>query len=474
MLFPLLGSPTPLARGRTAAAAAAATLAALRGCRAAWHSDSLIYTNTTGTTPAAGDGTSVQLIKDQSGNGKDLTFYLLAPTIQAGANLINGQQSLKYVDGGTSGTTTNNHTILDSSFNTSFTVHLAYKSHNDGSLRVIALWGTNGYIGDRNNTTFSCYFPPVLSGELAVTLPVSTGGVNCASVRYNGTTFEIWANGTVLHSSAKSGSQGFTSGNFFQIGTYNGGGFRWSPGRLRAMGLYNVYHSDSEMRAGQRILHRLWNQPVNYRLLVVGDSISVNVPAGGSNWTTKVTAAQVAAGYLYQLYNASHAGYTIDDSVHSPLSALQSSEVNPNFHWITGPNWDETGHMVLLTAGSNDLLYGASDTTTLSRQVAYANSVRSYLTSQGYTAKIGVSTILDRTDFNATQKSYRNAYNTALRTALPSAFDFLLDFAANANLGADGAAASTTYFLDGVHPTDAGYALMRDIAVPVVQAQDPY
>lgn len=460
MHLPLPGSFSPLGRSRTAAAVLAATLATLPGCKALWQTDSLLYSDTAGTTPATADGTAVQRIGDQSGNGKHGTFAGTAPLLKTGANGINGKPVLEFTNDNV-----NNHTILNDTFNAGLTIHFVIQSSNSGGLQVAALLGTSGYIGDRANNAISFYMPPVINAELGLIIPASAvgGGLWCGSARYTGANFDVWINGEVIHSSARTGSPGYVStGSFFQIGKYNGGGFGWTPGKFGAIGLYNTAHTDAEMRTAQRTMHRYINRTVAQRLIVIGDSISVN--SGNDNWTVQLTNALNSASTPYALYNNSHAGYTINDPAHDPLYALLSSETYPDFHWLTGPNWDGNGHIVLLTAGSNDLLYGASAATTLSRQQQMIDAIRSYWTANGLGGLIGVGTVQSRTDFGSSQEAARVAYNAGVLGGSFTGADFTLDFASIPGM---------TY-LDGVHPDTAGYTKMKNYALPIIQAADPY
>lgn len=87
-----------------------------------------------------------------------------------------------------------------------------------------------------------------------------------------------------------------------------------------------------------------------------------------------------------------------------------------------------------------------------------------YAILQGYCAdrhavgwKVIVTTMLSRTSTNPvggeTLDTDKNAYNALIRANWPSFADGISDVAANANLGADGSYANTTYFVDGIHPT---------------------
>lgn len=78
---------------------------------------------------------------------------------------------------------------------------------------------------------------------------------------------------------------------------------------------------------------------------------------------------------------------------------------------------------------------------------------------------VGVGCLISRTDgiIANFDTSYKDVYNTTLRDSAWRAahsVDFIVDFAADATMGADGAADNTTYFADKVHPTAAGDAVM--------------
>lgn len=70
-----------------------------------------------------------------------------------------------------------------------------------------------------------------------------------------------------------------------------------------------------------------------------------------------------------------------------------------------------------------------------------------------------VGTMISRTSEDST----KNQLNALLRTHWPEFADGLMDFAANPNLGADGASANATYFSDGIHLTSTGSAIINNI-----------
>jgi lysophospholipase L1-like esterase len=81
--------------------------------------------------------------------------------------------------------------------------------------------------------------------------------------------------------------------------------------------------------------------------------------------------------------------------------------------------------------------------------------------------KIVLATVLPQTTsgFN----TFRDTVNASIH-ADNSYYDALADFAANATMGCDSCAASSTYFSDGEHPTAAGHAILGPIARAAIQS----
>jgi lysophospholipase L1-like esterase len=67
----------------------------------------------------------------------------------------------------------------------------------------------------------------------------------------------------------------------------------------------------------------------------------------------------------------------------------------------------------------------------------------------------------------AQSAAVKNAYNASLRLLN---YDALADVAANPLLGGDTAYANTTYFPDGLHPSQVGHDLIRDIVKPAIES----
>lgn len=123
------------------------------------------------------------------------------------------------------------------------------------------------------------------------------------------------------------------------------------------------------------------------------------------------------------------------------------------------------GSLLRPTAASNIVIHwvGTNDSSTTAIGTSGPN-IRNFclqLHQLQPTAKCLVGTMLSRGSLD----SNKNILNDFLRRHWPEFSDGLVDFAANPNLGADGASANTTYFnVDGIHLNTTGNSLVTGIA----------
>lgn len=439
------------------ATAPLATLATLRGAHVVLQSNSRTYSDLAGSTPQTADGGLVGRVKDLTPNGYDfqsITSPEKRPILRTAT--LNGITSLEF-----SFRLIYHNTVLTSALNSTLTIHFAIKAQN-GGLTVWVQVGA-GYFAQRSWTQLSIYLPGVVNSELIIPINGAYNGVWCGTLTYDGSTLTVIVNGENVHTSSRTGSLGYAN-SAVGIGDY-GGSFNWNGGQFVALGIYSVVHDADEIRTAQRLLHRLINRKERYRSIVVGDSIAINGP---DNWTDQVVAAMVAAGYPYVSYNNSHPGYAVDDPTHSSLRPLLATEVYPDFGWLTGPNWDSTANLVVLPGGSNDYLFGATDTQVIARQQSMVTDIGNYMHTNGYSGAFLIGTVMDRVDFTSITRAYVAAGNAAtLGGAITSPYFpiYYLNFASLNPV-------MTT--LDGVHPDSAGYTKMANLAVPVFQTADQY
>lgn len=133
----------------------------------------------------------------------------------------------------------------------------------------------------------------------------------------------------------------------------------------------------------------------------------------------------------------------------------------------TGASSPTRKYVFTVSIGTNDMCIGGRGTVG-----AYATEVAAYTARRkavaltaGYTLVVGLCTVLPRNDVDS-QEVNRAAYNSLLTNGSwrsSNGIDFVIDFASEATMGSLANCANTTYYLDGVHPTGVGHALLTPI-----------
>ena len=171
--------------------------------------------------------------------------------------------------------------------------------------------------------------------------------------------------------------------------------------------------------------------------MVDGDSLSAtsNIPYSPlislpSNW---------------QSYNVAIAGTQLSDMLANETADVLSKRV-------AGKPF-----IVSILGGTNDCVTGKPNSTSIANLLSYAANVH------GVGGKINVLTLPSLENF----ETCREGLNTLIVSNAAS-FDALTRIDLNANVGADGAWANTTYFSDGRHWTSLA---VNTIVAPLVQTQ---
>lgn len=180
----------------------------------------------------------------------------------------------------------------------------------------------------------------------------------------------------------------------------------------------------------------------NPQLWAVGDSITYATGTGGTPYISLMTFANQPA---WTLNNYGIPGITLQS-----IAGQEANRLGPMCAGAQGPAW------VMIMAGINDAekVGGTGSSVT-----AYMSSEVTLLKALGCHVLVG--TLLDAVG----QDTFKNAYDTLLLNQIKTMnADGVIDFAANPLMGADGASSNTTYFVDGLHPTSAGDALLATAA----------
>ncbi|MDJ1494144.1 SGNH/GDSL hydrolase family protein [Cytophagaceae bacterium DM2B3-1] len=111
---------------------------------------------------------------------------------------------------------------------------------------------------------------------------------------------------------------------------------------------------------------------------------------------------------------------------------------------------------------TNDLALGGTATDAYNRYVTLCQTAK----AKGF--KVVACTVLPRSDGGGSFETNRQTVNTNIRTNWATFSDGLADFGADTTIGVVGADSNTTYYQDGVHPTQAGHNILASILYPVI------
>ena len=422
-----------------------------------------------GAAPIAGasadynflEGTGT-VITDISGNGNNGT-------------LGSGGAAPVWLSNGLSFTANNQTVALPSAINASktfmFSVYLngvgqntGYSFGSFGAILSSSLGAPNGvnltYAASGINTSVPFYMTPAsISGgtfRSGCTTPISGFHVLTYTLGVSGTSVDhFYIDGTECANYVSQGSSfgSQTSGNFViggGFGALAGNGFVGNIYRLVA--LPSALTSSQIQAATQQLLGDAASRGVPLTPVIrsqgrptffaVGDSITFGLGVS-TPWESNMTLN------FSPSFNILNYGIPSVD-----LSTIASSDSNRVAPMCTGGNGPQ---VAAVFAGTNDV---SSFGDTPSNTLTYMALEVQQLKAAG--CRVFIGTMLSRSGFD-TQK---DAYDTALlQQGKTIGADGFIDFAADVNLGSDGASANSTWFqADGIHPTQTGQNRMGVIA----------
>ena len=305
----------------------------------------------------------------------------------------------------------------------------------------------------------------------------------------NGSSTIVRMDGHIVYNGPSFGSPGSLGLDSLTIGGYsNLVSFPWS-GQIGAVALYSGDQT-ANFAAIEGYLQARWGTPAlatSHFVVFEGDSIT-HGPAGGVGTTTGppyLGYPNDAAPLLAPMatVNCGESGYRIVSYSDNPTASLTykaTTRENPFSPAAVAHVTDDALHLVPsgkqgvlhVLIGINDIFYmqtsaGIAAGITIS---TIFNNLKTYCLARRAAGwnKIVVGTL---TSSNLGE-SQRESLNTLIRGD-SSFYDALADYAADSRIGADGAYASTTYFLDGTHPTTTGQQIMAGIATAAIQSLFP-
>jgi lysophospholipase L1-like esterase len=347
-----------------------------------------------------------------------------------------------------------------SSYNSAAQVVLANMSPPSNYTKFYTgLYGNGGLGGAMNGTNF------FTNGTDADTVDSINRNTSTFCFTYDGATAKMYCNGQLLAQNSVAATAQTIADFFFN--TYNNVGF--SGYKYGALALYTRALSSSEATTGCNALTSYCSglgaaqEPLRF-VMFDGDSLTginglgSSSGAGGTPGWVRLTAK--GASPIIRAADLAVSG--------SKISDLVSRAATVDSYLPASKNGRQ--YILHLFVGTNDIFALTIPDATLSADVtAITNSLATYIAARRAAGwdKIVVGTLLDRTngtDGGTQFETAQSQFNGTVRGWVGTTIDAVSDFAANASLGAAGAANNATNFGDKIHLTTAGYALADPIA----------
>ena len=438
------------------------------------------------TTPAASNNDPVGHIIDQSGSGNDLVAATSGarPSLQLGA----APSGLNAWQFSATGPNILQSRTFPSALSQPYTLFMVMKQGFYGGLDI-------AWCGKADNVYW------YVNGQAEYPYWALNATTDAPGAQYvdaswhlftfvvNGASTIVRMDGHIVYSGASFGSPGILGLDSLTIGGYsNLVSFPWS-GQVGTVVLYNGDQT-ANFATIEGFLQARWGTPAlatSHFVVFEGDSIT-HGPAGSVGTATGppyLGYPNDAAPSLAPMavVNSGQSGFRIVSYSDNPAASLTykaSTRENPFSSASVSHVTDDVLHLVPsgkqgvlhVLIGINDIAYmqtpagisaGLTIATIFSNLKTYCNARR----TAGWN-KIVVGTL---TSSNLGE-SQRESLNTLIRGD-SSFYDALADYAADSRIGADGAYASTTYFLDGTHPTTTGQQIMAGIATAAIQSLFP-
>ncbi len=135
------------------------------------------------------------------------------------------------------------------------------------------------------------------------------------------------------------------------------------------------------------------------------------------------------------------------------LTANFAAEVQPLYSTSVGRN------VVVIHEGMNDIRHGATDAEAVAGMLVYCDQAR------GLGWEVWICTGMPQ-QFTAQVMAYQAAYNAYVREHWADFGSRLVDLAADPILSNP---TDPAYFMDGLHPNDAGYGVLAGVVFAVTQ-----
>lgn len=192
-------------------------------------------------------------------------------------------------------------------------------------------------------------------------------------------------------------------------------------------------------------VHALEQKPV--LLAVVGDSISYGFPLS----VPSQRYGDVAVSRLHQ--RVGYRNFAVNGSTCANWVAWANVGNQSVTHFLSQPH---TTAVVVIDCGVNDMYLGAPASTAFTNLQNLIGVIK--LHSKG-SLTVLVATLTD-TNWSFISEANRSSFNSLVTRGASNGGYTVLNWGADDLLGCSGCSSNTTYFADGIHPTERGHLIM--------------
>lgn len=384
------------------------------------------YSNTGATVPAVIDG-AVVVLRDDARSLEEAIQTTEANCLIA--RLVDGVPMLEFV--GATPTT-----LVSSSFNTAGKAVIFVIKRGGGNQRFVGdgnglinlaggnyqLIGSSGSLDSANFTEFE---------------------LECVRFQRGAGGNSIFHNGNILAPN-DSDTLGTANAPLKNIGGFGGSFY---TGYFGALVICDEAHGEAADLAVRQIFGL--NVRTNIQVVALGDSLTLGVGATGPAWSYPGLLAVTRP--TFDVTNMGLGGDTVANMLATSLNRVNRAKYGP----------ERERNFVVVWGGTNDLVSGATGAATYANLVSLCNLLSAY----GYEVIVGNTIVRNA---SAPFETERLAYNALIDANYLTFASARADFAGRSEFSSF---SNLTYFNpDGIHLTNAGYAVAEDVVNDVITA----
>lgn len=380
---------------------------------------------------------------DRSNNARHFTEASIPPVFKT--SVLNGKPGI-YFDG------TKRLLRTYTGTGTSYSI-MAVVSRDDDLHRAFWSNGIDPYVSIQTARRPNFYQGAGCTAGMSV-LPVSSSEALILGVRTAAGATEVFDGKTRVASASTTASALKVSGLSALAG------FFWS-GHMHEVLAFNSRLSDADWTALANYLRDKWALADRRRIVLDGDSITqgtgASVPANA--WAALLAASLGSTGF--HVANFGISGQTVGNATAGGGPAVYMRLNAAVEEYTAGLRTGGGNNVLIAWGGTNDLVFGRTAAQAFADYEAYCQGAR----TAGY--KVIALKMLDRNPSSGWTRTKRDDFNTLLVAGASGMCDTLLDPMAMDSRFDNYLSA---LFADGVHPSDAGHAILHTNILAAVNA----